>query len=605
MGRRLHVGGNRSRRDARRFSGSHRPGGSTGIHHVGVAVEDLDEAVRDVRAPLRRPARASRAASRIRASRRRRCGSARAASSCSRRSATTRLSGSSSPSAAPACTTSRTRWTTSRAAIATLAEQGAELIDVEPRARHVRARGRLRSSRIGSRRPLGGGVRWLKRARTGRDRIRRRAGDRRLRRRRERGRARARACTRTGRASSFSSRGRPVPRRRAARSPTSGGISRAGRVGFGRGLARGKAASRELGGNARTKPRVSRRARPRARRRAAQKGERAALEELYLIHFDRIYSYLHVSVGNRHDAEDLTTQTFLKMLESIGRFRWQSAPFSAWLFRIAHNLAMDHFRRPAPLAARGGGAGAAGLGGAVGRARGDADDRAPVDAGADREPLARAAAGADAEVRLQLPERRRRDDPRQDRGRDQVAAAPRARVAAKADRRQASSERGSGGRDRRAAELGQVDAVRGAHRRARERRGRDGARFPTRACEQLAERRAGAQGHACGDSRRRGARHRAGAARQPAPGRRAARRARRLLRHARAGRRPRDAEARAARRRPRPRRAAARAHREAGEVGRHEAEEGGGAARAAARASRRGRRRSPTGRASFRPSSSR
>src|SRR5207248_3674128 len=76
----------------------------------------------------------------------------------------------------------------------------------------------------------------------------------------------------------------------------------------------------------------------------AQQGDRAALEELYLIHFDRIYSYLHMTVGNRHDAEDLTTQTFLKMLESIGKFRWQSAPFSAWLFRIAHNLAMDHFR---------------------------------------------------------------------------------------------------------------------------------------------------------------------------------------------------------------------------------------------------------------------
>ena len=75
-----------------------------------------------------------------------------------------------------------------------------------------------------------------------------------------------------------------------------------------------------------------------------QEGDRDALEELYLIHFDRIYSYLHVSVGNRHDAEDLTTQTFLKMLEKIGTFRWQSAPFSAWLFRIAHNLAMDHFR---------------------------------------------------------------------------------------------------------------------------------------------------------------------------------------------------------------------------------------------------------------------
>jgi len=75
-----------------------------------------------------------------------------------------------------------------------------------------------------------------------------------------------------------------------------------------------------------------------------QQGDRDALEELYLIHFDRIYSYLHVSVGNRHDAEDLTTQTFLKMLEKIGTFKWRSAPFSAWLFRIAHNLAMDHFR---------------------------------------------------------------------------------------------------------------------------------------------------------------------------------------------------------------------------------------------------------------------
>jgi RNA polymerase sigma-70 factor, ECF subfamily len=76
----------------------------------------------------------------------------------------------------------------------------------------------------------------------------------------------------------------------------------------------------------------------------AQDGDRDALEELYLEHFDRIYSYLHMTVGNRHDAEDLTTQTFLKMLESIGRFRWGTAPFSAWLFRIAHNLAMDHFR---------------------------------------------------------------------------------------------------------------------------------------------------------------------------------------------------------------------------------------------------------------------
>jgi len=76
----------------------------------------------------------------------------------------------------------------------------------------------------------------------------------------------------------------------------------------------------------------------------AQTGDRRALEELYLLHFDRIYSYLHMSVGNRHDAEDLTNQTFVKMLESIGRFEWRKVPISAWLFRIAHNLAMDHFR---------------------------------------------------------------------------------------------------------------------------------------------------------------------------------------------------------------------------------------------------------------------
>jgi RNA polymerase sigma-70 factor, ECF subfamily len=76
----------------------------------------------------------------------------------------------------------------------------------------------------------------------------------------------------------------------------------------------------------------------------AQTGDRRALEELYLLHFDRIYSYLHISVGNRHDAEDLTNQTFVKMLESIGRFEWRKVPISAWLFRIAHNLAMDHFR---------------------------------------------------------------------------------------------------------------------------------------------------------------------------------------------------------------------------------------------------------------------
>lgn len=76
----------------------------------------------------------------------------------------------------------------------------------------------------------------------------------------------------------------------------------------------------------------------------AKAGDRAALEQLYLLHFDRIYRYLKMRVGDSYDAEDLTTQTFLKMLESIDRYNRQSVPFAAWLFRIAHNLSVDHFR---------------------------------------------------------------------------------------------------------------------------------------------------------------------------------------------------------------------------------------------------------------------
>jgi RNA polymerase sigma-70 factor (ECF subfamily) len=76
----------------------------------------------------------------------------------------------------------------------------------------------------------------------------------------------------------------------------------------------------------------------------AKQGDREAFEKLYLLHFDRIYSYLQMSVTNKHDAEDLTNQTFVKMIESIDRFEWRQVPISAWLFRIAHNLAMDHFR---------------------------------------------------------------------------------------------------------------------------------------------------------------------------------------------------------------------------------------------------------------------
>jgi RNA polymerase sigma-70 factor (ECF subfamily) len=73
-------------------------------------------------------------------------------------------------------------------------------------------------------------------------------------------------------------------------------------------------------------------------------GDRDALASLYRLHAKRIEAYLAGSVGNRHVAEDLTSQTFSRMLERIDRYEDRAVPFSAWLFRIARNAAVDHFR---------------------------------------------------------------------------------------------------------------------------------------------------------------------------------------------------------------------------------------------------------------------
>ena len=49
--------------------------------------------------------------------------------------------------------------------------------------------------------------------------------------------------------------------------------------------------------------------------------------------------------GDTLEAEDLTEEVFLRMLESIGSFKWQGYPFTSWLFRIAHNLVIDYYRK--------------------------------------------------------------------------------------------------------------------------------------------------------------------------------------------------------------------------------------------------------------------
>jgi len=76
-----------------------------------------------------------------------------------------------------------------------------------------------------------------------------------------------------------------------------------------------------------------------SRRRNSQ-----AFGELYEKHAVRVYRYAWALVGNRHDAEDITAQTFLRAWQAIGRYRWLGRPFSSWVLTIAHNLAVDHVR---------------------------------------------------------------------------------------------------------------------------------------------------------------------------------------------------------------------------------------------------------------------
>jgi len=65
---------------------------------------------------------------------------------------------------------------------------------------------------------------------------------------------------------------------------------------------------------------------------------------LYERYVDRIYSYIYYRTGNQQDAEDLTARTFFKALDHIGRFNNRGVPFSAWLYRIAHNLVANWHR---------------------------------------------------------------------------------------------------------------------------------------------------------------------------------------------------------------------------------------------------------------------
>lgn len=79
--------------------------------------------------------------------------------------------------------------------------------------------------------------------------------------------------------------------------------------------------------------------------RRAQQYDQQAFGQLYEEHFDKIYRYITLKIGNKVEAEDMTQQVFLKALRSISGYKWRNIPFSAWLFRIAHNQVVDYLRK--------------------------------------------------------------------------------------------------------------------------------------------------------------------------------------------------------------------------------------------------------------------
>lgn len=70
----------------------------------------------------------------------------------------------------------------------------------------------------------------------------------------------------------------------------------------------------------------------------------AAFDEVVDRHKAKIYNYLYRMMGNAADAEDLTQEVFVRLYTSLDSFRSQ-ASLNTWLFRIAGNLCIDHFRR--------------------------------------------------------------------------------------------------------------------------------------------------------------------------------------------------------------------------------------------------------------------
>jgi len=74
------------------------------------------------------------------------------------------------------------------------------------------------------------------------------------------------------------------------------------------------------------------------------KADPDAFGQLYSNYVDRIYNYIYFRTGNIQIAEDLTSKVFYKALNNIGKYHHMGLPFSAWLYRIAHNVVANYYR---------------------------------------------------------------------------------------------------------------------------------------------------------------------------------------------------------------------------------------------------------------------
>ena len=76
----------------------------------------------------------------------------------------------------------------------------------------------------------------------------------------------------------------------------------------------------------------------------AQAGNSEAFGQLYDAYMERIYRFVYFRVEDQQTAEDITSQVFLKAWSNLDRFQFSRTPYLAWLYTIAHNAVIDHYR---------------------------------------------------------------------------------------------------------------------------------------------------------------------------------------------------------------------------------------------------------------------